>query len=130
MSEKQQTVALISIWESRPEKNTDYNGKILWANEEGNIDYQDKSLEQQVFYTKRESQQGNKYLKGTAMRKDNDGNLEADKDTALFPNESDNERAPALTGVLDGEQYRVALWVNDTTNPKAPAFRGKVQSKQ
>lgn len=128
-----QTVGLLSIWESRPDNNTDYNGKVQWMNQDtGEFDFKDTSRQQLAFYRKKQSKKGSEFLVGSVCDKDRDGDLVYSKETALFVNNSHNEKAPALTGNMkdDNTTFRIALWRNDDSdNEKAPKFKGKVQAE-
>lgn len=125
------TVGLISLWASRANAKTDYNGKVQWQNAEGEFDFNDESKQQLCFYTKKQANNGTNYLAGSIVDKDGDGDLHFSMKTALFVNTSNSERAPVLTGTIDDDdhdlKYRVSLWKNDSDNEKAPKFKGKVQ---
>lgn len=61
---------------------------------------------------------------------DNKGNV------ALWKNDSDNERAPILTGIAvahrdirAGEEINVSLWKNSSDNDRAPALSGRLQDR-
>ena len=52
---------------------------------------------------------------------------------SLWPNESDNPKAPKYRGkvvahrnIREGEELDIALWANQSDNPKAPKVKGKI----
>ena len=55
------------------------------------------------------------------------------KDLVMFTSDSENEKAPVLTGKVtfnDGRERRLALWRCNSENPKAPALTGKISVTQ
>jgi hypothetical protein len=123
-----ETVATISLWTSQPEKKTDYNGKVQWANSEGNIDFQDKGNSRLVLLKRKETKNGKTLLEGGIFKTDKKGKLQEENSITLFPNESDNPKAPVASGKVDDE-LRVAVWKNDSDNERAPIFKGKIQKE-
>jgi hypothetical protein len=122
-----ETVATISLWVSEPGKKTDYNGKVQWANSEGNIEFKDKENSRMVFLTRKENFEGT-YLQGDIMQRDANGNLKKENEIVLFSNTSDNPKAPVASGKVD-EELRVAVWRNESDNERAPVFKGKIQKE-
>lgn len=118
---------MISLWKSAPNKKTDYNGKVQWADDIGEIDFQDDTNSRLVFFTKKETKDGADYLSGSIMSRDKDGNLRKEHDAALFLNDSENEKAPVLTGKA-GDEMRIAVWSSNSSNERAPIFRGNIQA--
>jgi len=55
---------------------------------------------------------------------------------SLWKKDSDNEKAPVLSGsvvahrdIAEGEALDIALWKNESENENAPALKGKISNK-
>ena len=125
-------LAKVALWKSREESKTDYNGKVQWKNTEtGEFDQ-----EQVCFFEKEENAYEQKELVGSICDKNEDGTLVFFCGLTLRPTDSDNERAPLLSGIMshrDNEsgkyrKYNVALWHNDSDNERAPVLTGNISS--
>lgn len=105
-------IAKISLWKSRAEAKTAFNGQVQWENGQASVAFLD------LLETKE--------LTGKIIG--DDGNFVV----TVEKNESDNPNAPVAKGGVftadSGERiYEIALWHSKSDNPKAPVYTGKIQ---
>ena len=136
-----EAVAEIALWPSSENKKTDYNGKLNWYNQDGEVDRNNESLTNQVFLFKETGDDGKEFLSVSVCQRDAEDKLQKVMRGTLYPKAHsssvpkstvNNEKSPVVTGFIKdvsssgGSVYEVALWKVTSDNPKAPRFSGKV----
>jgi len=128
-----EAVAEMVLWPSRESSKTDYNGKLNWYNQDGEVDRNNESLVNQVFLFKETGDDDQEFLSVSVCQRDADDTLQRLMRGTIYPKSTVNsEKSPVITGFIKdvssqgGSVYEVALWKVNSDNPKAPRFSGKV----